>query len=137
MAYVRSKPDEINVLASEANWAWPQAMRDIFKPRGVNLIVAKAADEFVNIIEQKRIHTTIIDTDSSRTGGLTTIKIIQMDYPMIPSLVLSSRADDDLLERSLELGVFSVIAKPVDLGILQRQLDRLFMKVYNCDIFAA
>ena len=99
--------------------------------------MAKAADEFVNIIEQKRIHTTIIDTDSSRTGGLTTIKIIRMDYPMIPSLVLSSRADDDLLERSLELGVFSVIAKPVDLGILQRQLDRLFMKVYNCDIFAA
>ena len=38
-----SKLDEVNVLASEANWAWPEALRDIFRPRGVNLLVAERA----------------------------------------------------------------------------------------------
>ena len=35
-----SKLEEINVLASEANWAWPEALRSIFRPRGGNLLVA-------------------------------------------------------------------------------------------------
>ena len=43
-----SKLDEINVLASEVNWAWPQALREIFQPRGVNLLVAADTGEFVD-----------------------------------------------------------------------------------------
>ena len=137
MAYGLSKFDEVNVLASKADWAWPLALRNIFEPRGVNLIVAKSADEFVNVIEHRRIHATIIDNENSRPDGLATIKIIKMSYPLIPSLLLSNEADEDLLEKALGLGVFSVIAKPVDLSILRKQLDKLFMKVYNCDVFAA
>jgi hypothetical protein len=50
-----SQLEEVNVLASEASWAWPEAVRSIFRPRGVNLLVAENASEFVNIIERKRI----------------------------------------------------------------------------------
>jgi len=34
------------------------------------------------------------------------------------------------------LDVFSVIAKPVDLGLLRRQLNRLFVKAYDSPLFA-
>ena len=69
---------EVNVLASEANWAWPEAVRYIFKPMGVNLLIAENAADFLNIIEKKRIHTTIIDMDSEESNGLAVIKIIRM-----------------------------------------------------------
>ncbi|MHC4628149.1 MAG: hypothetical protein ACYTDV_14315 [Planctomycetota bacterium] len=36
-----SKLEEVNVLASGADWAWPEALRHIFRPRGVNLLVAE------------------------------------------------------------------------------------------------
>ena len=130
-----SKLEEINVLASEANWAWPEAVRHIFRPRGINLLMAENAVEFVNIIERKRIHTTIIDMDSEQSNGLATIKIIRMDYPLIPCILLSSEAGESLLGEALRLDVFSVIDKPVDMGVLQKQLNRLFMKKYNSDIF--
>jgi DNA-binding NtrC family response regulator len=131
-----SKLEEINVLASEANWAWPEAVRHIFRPRGVNLLVAENASEFVNIIERKRIHTTIIDMDSEQSNGLATIKIIRMDYPLLPCILLSSSAGESLLGKALRLDVFSVIDKPVDMSVLQEQLNRLFVKKYNSDIFA-
>ncbi|GAH06813.1 unnamed protein product [marine sediment metagenome] len=92
-----SKLEEINVLASEANWAWPEAVRSIFRPRGVNLLVAQSAGEFVNIIERRRIHTTIVDMDSEKSNGLATIKIIRMDYPLVPCILLSSAAGESLL----------------------------------------
>ena len=126
---------EVNVLASEAKWAWPRALQEIFRPRGVNLLVADSADEFVNIIERKRIHTTIVDIDS-QTSGPVTIKVIRMDYPLLPCIVLTGRAGRATLSKALELDVFSVIDKPVDMGVLREQLNRLFIKKYNSDIFS-
>lgn len=130
-----SKLDEVNVLASDANWAWPKALRDIFRPRGVNFLVAGSTDEFVNVIEHKRIHTTIVDMDCEKSSSLATIKIIRMNYPRLPCILLSSAAGQGLLDQALRLDVFSVIDKPVDMSILQEQLDRLFMKRYNSNIF--
>lgn len=130
-----SKFDEVNLLASMANWAWPEALRLIFKPRNINLLVAENPSEFVNIISRKRIHATIVDTDSEESNRLTTIKIIRMDYPLLPCILLTSTAGQSLLDNALRLNVFSVIDKPVDMDILQKQLNRLFIKKYNSSIF--
>ena len=127
--------DEINVLASEANWAWPQALRSIFEPRGINMLVAVSPGEFVNVIEHKRIHAAIIDMDCEKSNGLTTVKIIRAGYPMLPCLMLTSHACETMLDKALELDVFSVIDKPVDMGLLQGQLNRMFRKKYNSDVF--
>ena len=135
MVLEESKLDEVNVLVSHANWAWPEALRRIFKPRGVNLLVAESATEFVHIIERKRIHTTIVDMDSEQSNGLATIKIIRMDYPLLPCILLTRAAGKSLLGKALQLDVFSVIDKPVDMQILREQLNRLFLKKYDSGLF--
>jgi DNA-binding NtrC family response regulator len=132
-----SKLDEVNVLASAADWAWPQALRDIFQPRGVNLLVAEDPGDFVHIIANRRIHTTIVDMDWGRSAGLTTVRLIRLDYPLLPCIVLTSRVDQDMLGRALQLDVFGVVGKPVDMNVLRELLNRLFLKRYNSNIFAA
>jgi len=131
-----SELGEVNVLTSEANWAWPEALRDIFRPRGISLLVADGISDFVNILRQRRIHTTIVDMDS-QTAGLATIKVIRVEYPLLPCILLTSRAGEATLSEALRLDVFSVIGKPVDLDILRKQLNRLFVKKYGSHIFAA
>ena len=130
-----SQLEEVNVLVSDANWAWPEALRRIFRPRGVNLLVAESASEFVHIIEKKRIHTTIVDMDSEQSNGLATIRIIRIEYPLQPCILLTSTAGKSLLGKALQLDVFSVIGKPVDMHVLREQLNRLFLKKYNSSIF--
>jgi DNA-binding NtrC family response regulator len=135
MVYETAKFDEINVLASQADWAWPMALRDIFQPRGVNLLVAQGTNDFVQIIQQKRIHTAIVDIDSEKSSGMATVRIIRMEYPMLPCIMLASCTCESILNKALQLDVFSVIDKPVDLNVLREQLNRLFIKKYNCDVF--
>jgi len=130
-----SKLEEVNVLASGASWAWPEALRGIFRPRGVNLLVAENAGDFVNIIKRRRIHTTIVDMDSEKSNALATIKIIRIEYPLLPCILLTGTAGRALLDKALQLDVFSVIHKPVDMGVLQELLNRLFIKKYNSYIF--
>ncbi len=136
MVAMWSKLDEVNLLASEADWAWPNAVRDIFRPRGINLLVADSAIEFVDVIKTKRIHATIVDMDSERSNGLATIKIIRFDYPFLPCILLTSAATESVLGEALQLDVFGVVDKPVDLNVLRQLLNRLFVKRYNSDIFA-
>jgi DNA-binding NtrC family response regulator len=127
--------EQINVLTSQANWAWPEALRCIFKPRGINLLIATDAIEFVNIIKNQIIHTTIVDLDSEEPNGMAVVRIIRMSYPKIPCILLTADAGQSLLGSALRLDVFSVIDKPVDMHILKEQLNRLFIKKYNSNIF--
>jgi DNA-binding NtrC family response regulator len=133
---IMSNIDEVNVLASVAGWAWPSALNDIFKPRGINLLVANDSTEFVDIIEHRRIHTAIIDMDTEISNGLATVKLIRLEYPMLPCIMLKDKDDNNTLTRALELDVFGVVNKPVDMNILKFLLNRLFQKKYNSDIFA-
>ncbi len=135
MVALRRQFDQINVLASAADWAWPLAQRDLFQPRGVNLLMANAADEVADILRNWRIQAAIIDTDLESTG-LTMIKVVRVDYPLVPFIALSSRTEWDLLDTALQLDVFGVVDKPVDMEILRELLNRLFIKKYNCDIFS-
>jgi DNA-binding NtrC family response regulator len=135
MVYKKSQLNEVNVLASQANWAWPEALKSIFQPRGINLLVAGNSSDFINIIRNKRIHTTILDIDSEKSSALAMIKIIRMSYPMLPCILLSSNPGQELLDKALQMNVFSVIDKPVDMNILREQLNRLFIKKYKSDIF--
>jgi DNA-binding NtrC family response regulator len=131
-----SQLDRVNVLASAADWAWPDALRDIFKPRGVNLLMAQNAGDFVSIIASTRIHTAIVDVDSQRPNGLATVKVIRVGYPLVPCIMLTSKVDGELLGKALQLEVFGVVGKPVNMDILRELLNRLFRKRYNSNLFA-
>ncbi|MCK4785088.1 MAG: response regulator [Desulfobacteraceae bacterium] len=131
-----SELEEVNVLASEAEWGWPVALSEIFRPCGVNLMVARGAGEFVDVIRQKRIHTTIVDVEAERATGMTTLKIIRKHYPSLPCIMLTSSPCVATLTMALRLDVFSVIDKPVDMGVLRGQLNRIFIKKYSSDLFA-
>ncbi|MCJ7729318.1 MAG: response regulator [Sedimentisphaerales bacterium] len=127
--------DEVNVLTSQADWDWPGAVQNIFRPRGVNLLVADSTNDIVNALRHWRIRTTIVDTDCEQ-AGLWTLKIIRLESPSMPCILLASSVTEAMLEEALQLDVFSVIDKPVDMKILKDQLNRLFVKKYSSHIFS-
>jgi len=98
------------------------------------MLMAKNVNEFVDVIEHERIHTTIIDMDGA-CGGLVTVKIIRKRFPVMPCILLASRIEKRLLDNALRLNVFGVIDKPVDMDILQGVLNRMFIKKYGSYIF--
>ena len=131
-----TEPQKVNVIISEANWAWPEALKNIFRPRGVNLLVARSPNDFINIIEREFVHTAIVDMDSDKVSGLAAVRVIRVHNPILPCILLARCIKETTLSNALELNVFSVIEKPVDMGILKEQLNRLFLKKYQSRIFA-
>jgi len=130
-------PDQINVLLGRSDWDWPRAVEQLFAPRGIRAMVAVSAGDAVRILETSRVHMALLDVDSRTAGGLSMVRAIRGYEPQLPCITLSSRWERPLLGEALELNVFSVMAKPVDMQVLQEQLNKLFVKQYNSDLFRA
>lgn len=127
--------DSVKVMLNGFDWAWPQAVRQIFENRNVELLMVKRPDEALNVLEHRRVHTAIVDMDSKTLSGLSMIKIIRSSFPTLPCILLAEEAEEKLLAAALELDVFSVMNKPVDINLLQSQLNRLFVKRYDNYLF--
>ncbi len=127
--------DYINVLINDTCWAWPDAVRQVFRNRPVELLVVRRADEALNVLQHRRISTAILDMDCEAINGLAVIKMIRSGFPLLPCILLADSAEEKLLSAALELDVFSVINKPVDIELLRNQLNRLFVKKYNSNLF--
>src|SRR4030042_1834298 len=105
--------EQINVLINDADWAWPTAVGQIFRNRNVELLMVKQADEALNVLQQRRIHTAIIDMNSKILNGLGMIRAIRSGFPLLPCILVADNVEKKLLSDALELEVFSVISKPV------------------------
>ena len=131
-----SQPDNVNVLISNAPWAWPRAVEEIFQPRGVNALLARDSGEIVNLIDTSRIHLAILDSGEDELTGIQTLRLIRQHNARVPCILLTQQIDKHLLSQALNLGVFSVVAKPVDMQLLAQQINRLFIKYYDSQLFS-
>lgn len=133
-----SQPDHVNVLIGNADWAWPQAVAEIFQPRGINTLIANTPAEMVHIIDNNRIHLAILDMTigQSDLSGMHTMKMIRKHNILLPCIMLAHNIDRHLLDEALKLDVFSVLSKPVDIDLLKKNINRLFLKCYECNVFA-
>jgi CheY-like chemotaxis protein len=136
MAQRLSQPESVHVLIGSAHWAWPQAVAELFQPRGVSALVADTAEEMVRLVANNRFHLAILDMAMGGLSGMQAIKMIRNCDRLLPCILLSQQVDERLLTQALALDVFSVLGKPVDLGMLAEQLHRLFTKYYASNVFS-
>ena len=127
---------EINVLVGRSDREWSRAVEEMLVPRGIKSMIASSAGEAVDILAGSRIHMALVDIDSQVVNGLSIVRAVRGYEPMLPCIMASAQCERPMLSRALALDVFSVIAKPVDTVILQRQLNRLFIKKYNSYVFS-
>lgn len=130
MAQKLSQPESFNVLISDANWAWPQAVAQIFQPRGFNALVANSAVDVVQIIARSRVHLAILDMVMGDLSGTQALKMIRQHDVLVPCILLARHPGEKVLAEALALNAYSVLDKPVDLELLASQVDRLFSKYY-------
>lgn len=127
----------MNVLISDANWAWPQAVSEIFQPRGINALMADSAGDVVRLVANNKIHLAILDmAPGGDLSGMQTLEVIRQHDRLLPCILLAQQIDERLLAQALALDAFSVLGKPVDLSVLAAQINRLFRKYYASDMFS-
>ena len=127
---------EINILLGQAERNWEEIIANVFAPRGINSLVVRDAAEALDVLSNRYVHTAIVDMDTQRSGGFGLVKVVRKYHPRLPFIMFSGSSERKELALALEFNVFSVIAKPVNIEILQDELNRLFKKMYNSMVFS-
>jgi two-component system, response regulator PdtaR len=96
-----------------------EALRDIVQPAGYRTILASSGEEALDIVRQEsRIHLVLLDMHMPRLTGLETSQLLHQLDAMLPTVLVTADATEQLMRQAIQAHVYSVIPKPVSKNVV-------------------
>ena len=117
------------VVTGEANW-WVPALEEIVGPRWLRTFRVSGDEELLEMVESGLADAAVLDEEGNwDLEVLQLLRMIRRLSAAFPVVVLSRRTDRIWLEDALGLAAFSVVAKPLQLEELLRQIQRMMIRL--------
>jgi len=117
------------VVTGEAE-SWLPALDMIVGPRWLETYRVRGDRELLDVVESGVADAAVLDEEADwSTDLLRLLRMIRQLNRLLPVVIVSSRSDRMWLEDALRLTVFSVVAKPLQLEDLLRQIQRLMLRL--------
>ena len=124
----RDKPISL-VITGEAE-SWLPALDMILGPRLVEPVEVHGHEELLDVVEAGEADAAVLDENADwSVDMLRLLRMIRRVNQVLPVVVISSRNDRRWLEDALRLAVFSVVARPLQLEDLLRQIHRMMVRL--------
>ncbi|MFW6061826.1 MAG: hypothetical protein ACOC93_03365 [Planctomycetota bacterium] len=122
------KPPFGLVLTGEAE-SWMPALQQIVGPDLVPYRV-QGERELLEVVEAGLADAAVLDEEAEQDiPVLQVLRMIRRMDAMLPVVIVTRRRDRRWLEDALRLAAFSVVAKPLELESLLRQVQRLMVRL--------
>jgi CheY-like chemotaxis protein len=96
-----------------------EALRDIVQPAGYNTFLASSGEEALEIVRQeRRVHLVLLDMHMPRLTGLETSQLLHQLDAMLPTVLVTADANEQLMRQAIQAHVYSVIPKPVSKNVV-------------------
>ena len=109
---------------------WQDALDSIVGPAWLRTYLVRNNGELLEVVQAGLADAAVLDEDVD--PGLDVLQILRMIRrldEMLPVVLLTQRRDRPLLESALRLAAFSVVAKPLELEELLRQIQRIMTRL--------
>ena len=124
----RDKPMNL-VVTGEAE-TWLPALEMIVGPRWLEAYQVGNDRELLNVVESGVADAAVLDDATDWSVDLMRlVRMIRRVDQVLPVVVITSRNDRRWLEGALRLAVFSVVARPLELEELLRQIQRMMSRL--------
>lgn len=117
------------VVTGEAE-IWGPALEEIVGPRWLRVYRVNRDEELLRAVESGLPDAAVLDEEGGwQLDVLQLLRMIRRLNAAMPVVVVSRRTDRIWLEDALGLAAFSVVAKPLQLEELLRQIQRMMTRV--------
>jgi DNA-binding NtrC family response regulator len=117
------------VVTGEAE-SWLPALDLIVGPRWLSIHKVSGDAQLLRVVESGLADAAVLDDAADwSVDVLHLLRMIRRLNEMLPVVVISSRTDRRWLEDALRLAVFSVVARPLELEELLRQIQRMMARI--------
>jgi CheY-like chemotaxis protein len=108
-----------------------EALREIVEPAGYRAVLASSGEEALDIVREEPVHLALLDMHMPRLTGLETVQLVHQINAVLPCILVTADATEELMRQAFSVRIYSVIPKPVSPNMLLYTMVRALMKVYG------
>ena len=120
-----------SILITDDDQYCREALREIFEPEGFRTVLASCGEEAVDIVREEQVHLALLDMNMPTLTGLETIQLVRQVNALLPCILVTADASEELLRRALLARAYSVIAKPVSKHLVLYTVVRALVRAYG------
>ena len=94
------------------------SLREIVEPAGYVALLASSGEEALEIIQGVPVHLALFDMHMNRLTGLETVQLARQFNSVLPCILVTADATEDLMRQAFHVRAYSVIPKPVSRHVL-------------------
>lgn len=109
----------LSVLIADDDDSCREILRDIVEPEGYRAVMASSGEEALDIIQQEgAIHLALFDVHMPRMTGLETVELVHKINALLPCILVTANATQEVIRQAFQVRAYSVIPKPVSRHLL-------------------
>src|SRR5438874_2307952 len=108
----------LSVLIADDDDYCRESLRDIVEPEGYRTILASSGEEALEIIHDEPIHLALFDVQMPRMTGLETVQLVHQFNKLLPCILVTANATQEIIRQAFQVRAYSVIPKPVSKHML-------------------
>jgi len=117
------------VITGEANF-WQPVLEQLVGRELLTTYRVDSTRELLEVVESGLAHAAVLDEEADQDlDALQMLRLIRRLDQIFPVVIVTRRTDRRLMEDALRLAAFSVLAKPVELEALLRQIQRIMVRL--------
>jgi CheY-like chemotaxis protein len=120
------------VLIADDDRGIRESLSEVLEKQGFRTILAADGSQAVELVQVDLIHLILFDMNMPHLTGLEALAVIHQTLnKVLPAVLMTADANNDLIRKAFQAQVFSVIPKPVNTNIVLNTLSRALSKVYG------
>jgi CheY-like chemotaxis protein len=122
-----------SILITDDDPECRECLRDIVEPEGFQTVLASSGEEAIDIIrdEEMHVHLALLDMHLPRMTGLETLQMVHQIRAVLPCILVTADATEDLIQQAFSVRAYSVIPKPVSKNVLLYTVVRALLGAYG------
>jgi CheY-like chemotaxis protein len=121
-----------SILIADDDRGTRETLGEMLASRGFRVTLARDGGEAVELVQVDLVHLVLFDMHMPRLTGLEAFAVIRQTLDRIlPAVLMTADANNDLIRQAFAAQVYSVIPKPVNGNVVVHTLERALMKVYG------
>ena len=121
----------LSVLITDDDRDSRETLREIVEPEGFHTLLASCGEEAVEIVREAPVHLALMDFHMPRMTGLETLQLVHQINEVLPVILVTADAREDIVRQAFNMRAYSVIPKPVSKNILLYTMIRALMRAYG------
>src|SRR5580698_8724427 len=122
---IKKREYRFTVLIADDDRGIRETLGEVLDKQGFRTVLAADGSQAVELVQVDLVHLILFDMNMPRLTGLEALAVIRQSLDKIlPAVLMTADATNDLIRRAFQAQVFSVIPKPVNTNIVLNTLAR-------------